>query len=166
MQHSKREVEEAGRRGDVGDVGDPEAIRPDRGEVAADQIRRGRCAGIPTRRTVRLPSADALHAGDAHQAAYALAADVHAVRGQLGVHAGNSVGPARAGMNGLNLGPQGDVGSGPRGQRPLPPRIVAAGRDSQDAAQRGDAMGGPVRRHELEPLDGIEPVSLANQAWA
>jgi hypothetical protein len=37
-------------------------------------------------------------------------------------------------------------------------------RDPQDPAQRGEAMGGPVRRHELESLDGIEPVSLANQA--
>ena len=41
------------------------------------------------------------YAGDAHQAGHALAADVHAVGGQLGMHAGHPVGPARAGMNGL-----------------------------------------------------------------
>jgi hypothetical protein len=67
-------------------------------------------------------------------------------------------------MNRLDLGAQGDVGPGARRARPLPPRIVPAGRDPQDPAQRGEAMGGPMRRHELESLDGIEPVSLANQA--
>ena len=67
-------------------------------------------------------------------------------------------------MNRLNLGAQGDVGPRARRERPLPPGIVPAGRDAQDPALRGEAMSGPVRRHELESLDGIEPVSLANQA--
>jgi len=42
-----------------------------------------------------------VHAGDARPAGHALAADVHAVGGTLGMHAGHPVGPARAGMNGL-----------------------------------------------------------------
>ena len=84
----------------------------------------------------------------------------------LGVHAGHAVGAAGARMNRLDLRAQGDIGPGARRERPLPPRIVPAGRDPQDPAQRGEAMSGPVRRHELESLDGIEPVSRANQAAA
>ena len=46
------------------------------------------------------------------------------------------------------------------------PSFVADRRHPQAPAQRGDAMGGPVRAHELASLDGMEPVSLANQAAA
>jgi hypothetical protein len=50
----------------------------------------------------------------------------------------------------------------------MPPvRVVPALDEVEDrhpGLGLGGEMGGPVRRHELESLDGIEPVSLANQA--
>ena len=46
------------------------------------------------------------------------------------------------------------------------PRIVPTGRHLQYPAHGGDRMGGPVHRHQFEDLDGIEPVSRANQAAA
>src|ERR1700737_936939 len=50
--------------------------------------------------------------------------------------------------------------------RPLTPRIVAAGGDSQYPAHRGNPVYGLIRVHELERRDGTEPVSVANQAAA
>jgi hypothetical protein len=44
--------------------------------------------------------------------------------------------------------------------------VIAAGGDLQQAAHHGDRMHGPGGSHKLEPLDGIEPVSRANQAAA
>ena len=46
------------------------------------------------------------------------------------------------------------------------PRVVPAGGDAQHLAHGGEGMGGLIRLHELEPFDGIEPVSRANQAAA
>src|SRR6202521_3402071 len=50
--------------------------------------------------------------------------------------------------------------------RPLHPRVIAAGGDTQDAAHHGDGVTGPVLAHELESLGGITSVSRANQAAA
>ena len=54
--------------------------------------------------------------------------------------------------------------SGRRGS--LEPRIVSAGRDSQHSTLRGNLIFGLMSLRELEPPDGIEPVSRANQAVA
>src|SRR6266851_1230181 len=58
------------------------------------------------------------------------------------------------------------VGARPRRGRPLTPRIVAGGGDSQHPAHRGNPVIGLIRVHELERRDGTEPVSVANQAAA
>src|SRR5229473_2717307 len=50
--------------------------------------------------------------------------------------------------------------------RPLTPRIVAGGGDSEYPAHRGNPVYGLIRVHELERRDGTEPVSVANQAAA
>jgi hypothetical protein len=51
------------------------------------------------------------------------------------------------------------IGARPGGKRP--PRIVAAGGDSQYPAHRGNSVAGLIRVHELERRDGTEPVSVA-----
>src|SRR5229473_3375536 len=58
------------------------------------------------------------------------------------------------------------VGARPCRWRPLTPRIVAAGGDSQYPAHRGNPVDGLIRVQELERRDGTEPVSVANQAAA
>ena len=90
------EIEEAGPGRHVGDVGDPEPIgrasprtggRRDRAPAGA--------VWSAHRRAARLPPADALQAGAAHQPGDPLAADAHASGRELGVNAGGAVGPAR-----------------------------------------------------------------------
>ena len=51
-------------------------------------------------------------------------------------------------------------------RRTLAPRMVAAGRDHQNAAHGRDGEIGLVRLHESERLRGIASVSRANQAAA
>ncbi len=46
------------------------------------------------------------------------------------------------------------------------PRVVPAGGDAQHTALRGHGIDRLVIAHEPEPFDGIDPVSLANQAVA
>ena len=54
----------------------------------------------------------------------------------------------------------------PPQQPPLPPRIVAAGGDTQQSAHGGDRISRLVIAHEGEPFGGIAFVSRANQAAA
>jgi hypothetical protein len=88
------EIQEAGPRGDVGDVRDPQPIGPGRGELAIDEVRRRARRLIPHRRTDR-PAADSLETHGPHQAGDALAADVEALSGELGLDARRAVRSAR-----------------------------------------------------------------------
>src|SRR5262245_1519173 len=85
---------------------------------------------------------------------------------KLGMDARHAVGTARLVMDRLDLGAQLHIGPRPQGQRPLAPRVVPAGGDTQDAAHGGDRMDGLVCRHELESVAGIVLVSRANHAAA
>src|ERR1700674_2761492 len=58
------------------------------------------------------------------------------------------------------------IGARPRRGWPFLPGVVATGRDFQYAAHGGDPVDGLIRVHELERRDGVEPVSVANQAAA
>jgi hypothetical protein len=51
-------------------------------------------------------------------------------------------------------------------RRPLEPRIIVAGGDTQHPALGGKRVNGPIRAHELERRDGTVLVSVANQAAA
>src|SRR5271169_6298026 len=69
-------------------------------------------------------------------------------------------------MNRANARGECRIRPGSCGRRPLEPRIVAAGGDSQHPAHGGNPVHGLIRAHELERRDGTEPVSVANQAAA
>src|SRR5713101_4556970 len=69
-------------------------------------------------------------------------------------------------MNRPDAGRKSSIGPRACGRRPLAPRIVAAGGDSQYSAHRGNPVNGLIRVHQLERRDGTEPVSVANQAAA
>ncbi len=69
-------------------------------------------------------------------------------------------------MRHLDLRDQRGVGRGPRRWLPLPPCIVAAGRDTQQLTHGGDRVVRLVIAHEPEPFAGISFVSRANQAAA
>ena len=159
------EIQEAGPRGDVGDVRDPQPIWPGRGELTIDEVRRRPRRLIAHRRT-ELPAADSLQTHGPHQASDTLPADPDALRRQVRADPGRAVGAARLAVDDLDLRREFHIGPRPRRQRPLPPRVVPAGGDTQHPAHGGDAMDGLVCRHELESLDGIALVSRANQAAA
>jgi len=69
-------------------------------------------------------------------------------------------------MTDANLREQPLIRLGARGRRALTPRVVAAGGNAQDAAERGDVVRGLLLLHEREPRYGVEFVSLAKKAAA
>ena len=154
------------KRRDIGYIGHPEHIRPRRGERAGHLVRGRALPPIADRRRNPRPPTDATHAGPAHEPGDALPAHPPASRDEFGMDARRPIRATRVHMNGPNLLESLLVRADAATPAALPPRIVPAGRDLQHTAQGGQGMGGSVRRHEFEDLDGIEPVSRANQAAA
>lgn len=160
-----RQVERATRRRDVRNVSDPALIRTARRERALHEIGR--------RPDVR--RADGRHrpfCGDSRPAAPPAGASgpracgPPARRAKIPVNPRRPVRAARLPMARANLLEQLLVPVRPGARVATLPRMVPAGGDAQDAAHRGQGMGGLVRLHESEPVEGIDPVSRANQAAA
>ena len=85
IQHHGK-VEEACRRRHVGDVGDPELVRPGRGELAIHQVRRRPGVLVtPGRHRAAVPMAGANQASLPHQPRNPFAAVLLAIPLQLGV---------------------------------------------------------------------------------
>src|SRR5712691_5626927 len=76
------------------------------------------------------------------------------------------IGPSRSLVDGPDPLRERLVLPGPGRGWTLPPRIVPAGGDIQHTAHRGSLVHGLVVLHEPEDFDGVELVSLANQAAA
>jgi hypothetical protein len=160
-----RQIEKAGPRRNVGDVGHPQQVRALGGEVALNQV--GRLPRpLANRRGDEPAAADAGKTGPAHQTRDALLADVDAIGLELGMDAGRPIDASRGRMDRANALDQHCIVLAAPRQRPLRPRVIPAGGDAQHAALRGHRVDGPVLAHELEPLDGIAFVSRANQAAA
>ena len=131
------QIEEARPGREVGDIRHPEPIRPDRGEVAANQIGRGDGGRISARRALELPAAPPC----TPTARMRRATRLRPMRTPAAASSAcTRVGPAGARMNRLDLGAQGDVAPGTRRQRPPAPRLVPAGGDPQNPAQGGETM--------------------------
>jgi hypothetical protein len=81
------QIEEAGPRRNVGDIGHPQHVRALGGEVALDQIG-GLSGAVANRRGDEPAAADANKACLAHQTRDALFADVDAIGLELGMDAG------------------------------------------------------------------------------
>lgn len=160
------EVETPGPHRNVRDIGNPELVTLFDREVPIDEIGRGTSVAITLRRTDPLAATHPHQGHRAHQASDALAPDTNFERRELGVHARCAVRPARPVMDRTDLVAQRGVGLSTSRHRATEPRVVPADGDPQRATERGDAMGGPVRSHELESLGGIEPLSRVNQAAA
>jgi hypothetical protein len=165
VQHD-REIQKAGPDRYVRDVRHPQPIGPRGGELPLDEIRRRPGRGIPDCRPELLAAAHAVQARGAHQPSDALAADADPLCRELGVNAWRTVRSPRLPMRDRDLSGELHIDPRPRRQEPLPPRVVAAGGDTQLARYGGHAMEGLVCGHELESLDRIELVSRANQAAA
>src|SRR5262245_50391388 len=160
------EVEEAGGGRHVRDVGDPELVGALGTEIPLHQVGRRARLWIASRRGDPFAPAHALHAGGAHEPRHSLAPDTDPPGGQLRLHSRRPIGSARLEVNGENRPRQLGVALRPRRERPVLPRVVPAGGDPEHAAHGGDRVVGLVAFHEFESRDGIDVVSLANQAAA
>ena len=80
------QVQEAARRRDVRDVGDPELVGAFHTEVTLDEVRCGPCVSVTLRRAPLLATGRTLQAGQPHQATHALVVDSPAVVPELGLH--------------------------------------------------------------------------------
>src|SRR4051812_27734426 len=131
---------------DVGDVREPDRVRPVGGEVPAEQVRRHGMVMPAVGRARDAAPARGRQAASAHEPRHPPAADPDAVLAQLGVDAGAAVGPpARLEDRG---DPSGEAGilaraaAGPAAQ----PGVEAARRDAHEPAQapprEGRALGG------------------------
>jgi hypothetical protein len=79
----------------LGDIADPESIRPIDCELAVHEVIAERCFGIAPGGEVLLPSIDTLEPGLSHEAFDALLADVDALaQDELGVHTRAAIGAA------------------------------------------------------------------------
>jgi len=101
-----------------------------------------------------------------HQPGNTLAADANSDIGKINLQAWCSIRAFRGYVRRADFRDQRIIHHGTLRGRPLDPRVIAAGGDTQDAAHHGDGVTGPVLAHELEPFGGITSVSRANQAAA
>jgi hypothetical protein len=85
---------------------------------------------------------------------------------QLEMDPGHPVGSSGSAVNRLDPLRKRRIGCRPLRERPILPRMISAGGDSQQTAHRGYRVNILIRLHESEDLSGIEPVSRANQAAA
>ena len=161
-----RKVQETGPRRDVGDVGNPQLVRPTGREVALHQIGRRTASRSALCSHDPAPSAHARDTGAPHQARHTLATYGDAPLAQLGVDARRPAGPSRGLVHGSDHPQQVPVSGCMGRSRPLAPPIVAAGGDIQHATHRCYPMLGPIRTHELVDPCRVLSVSCANQAAA
>jgi hypothetical protein len=119
-------VEEAGPGRDVGDVGNPELVRPLGPEIPIDQIG-GRPHPLVADGGPGLPSpAHADKAGRTHQALHPLATDTDARVRQLGVDARRAVGACRPLVDRPDAADKLGIGAGSSGWLAVPPSVEAA----------------------------------------
>ncbi len=156
-----------GARRTIGDVGHPKLIRPGRREVAIHKVRRGpRVLVAPGRRRPATPVAGTDQPGLVHQPRDPFAAMPIALRSQIGVDAGGSIGLARDGVHRPDLFQERCVSNGMQRRRTMPPRLEARLGHAEHARHGGNRETRLVRAHEPEEPDDTAPVSRANQAAA
>ena len=136
-----REVQPALAGALLGDVSNPQPVRPGRHEVALHQVRCWRGVRVATRGAAAPAAMHALQAVLAHQPGDALAADVDVqAQTQLGVDTRCAIGPTAARVNGADLLGEVGVVQGPPRRRPSGPGVVAGACHTQHAAQSGDLV--------------------------
>jgi hypothetical protein len=156
------QVQESRPGRDVGDISDPELVRGRGGKDPLHEVGRGRGGRIPPRRPDALAPAHAHQPLGAHQPRDALAAHADPVLPQILMNPRYPVGAVRARVELTDLGHHDSIRLRPLRGLPVPPPVVPARRDPQDATLRRDRVHGLVIPHEPVDPDGIVSVSRAN----
>src|SRR5712691_11974652 len=153
------EIEEAGPGREIGDVGDPEAVRTVPPELSLDEIGGEVGPRIADRRPDEAAAMDALQPGPAHQPGDPLAATVDAGGSQVGVDPWRPVrSPARL-VGGPD--PLADLGvePGPGRRAAAAPGPVSARGDAEQPAHRCDRKASLLALHEPEHRQRVRSVS-------
>ncbi len=126
IQHDGQE-EESRCGGNVGDIGDPELVRPRGGEARLHQVWRRSCFLVARGGAPLPPPARTSQTTYAHQTSHALVVDRVPLVAQLGMHTRTSVGLTTEPMDPLDLGEQFLISSRARRGQPFPPGVVVTG---------------------------------------
>ena len=135
--HNDREIQEAGPRTDVRDVGYPELIRPVSREISIDQVSSHLPIAITVGGSTPFATTYTLQACSTHQARNALATDPLPLGYKFLVYARDTTGAVRTLVYLHDPFRQSRIGLCSWRQRPLEPRVVPTGGDFQDPAHRG-----------------------------
>ncbi len=151
---------------DIGDIGNPELVRPVRRKVPIHQIRGSARPWLPMRRRSSPASAHPFHSRLFHQTRYPLAGNPLALSHQFGSDPRRSIGASTPAMYSLDSGSQLRILLSSSRGGTITPRVVPTGGNAQHLAHRDEGIVLLVLAHELEDFPGTEPVSRANQAVA
>src|SRR6202451_285748 len=158
-----RQVHPALARPDVRDVADPYRVGLLGMEVSLEQVGRNRQRVIRVGRRLVLASAFGSQTRFAHQPSDALAANAHALAGELVVHPRRTVTAAKLGEDMTNRREQVVVLHGPFRLLLAFPFVVPARRDPEHSAHPSHLEGGLLRQHEAIQRYSL---SLAKKAAA
>ncbi len=134
---------------------EPQPVRGRGGEVACDDVRRGRVRRVSDGGARPAPTVAADEARRAHQPGDTLARTAHPARAEFGVDARRTIRPATTRVDGGDLGGQRRIGLGAGRDPAARPRVVRRTGDLQHPAQERDGIGGlllmdePVAAHEV-----------------
>jgi hypothetical protein len=106
------EIQEAGHRRDIRDVGDPKLVGAVGGEIPLHQVRRRARVAIPPGGDDATAAADADDASRPHQPGNPLLADCPAFGSQLGMNSRGTIGAARDSMDRAQSSEQRIIGDG------------------------------------------------------
>ena len=165
--HHHGQIREPARRRHMGDVGDPDLVRPRRRQVAVDQIRRWPGVLVtPRDHKATVPVAGAHQSGLAHQPRDPLAAMPPALCPQIGMHPRCPMGMAYVACTvRTRFSKASSTTAWAEGGQAEPGMVSYPGKTGH-ARHGGDRQAGLVRAHELEEPDGTAPVCRPNQAAA
>ncbi|GAA3798232.1 hypothetical protein GCM10022241_22430 [Micrococcus endophyticus] len=113
----ERDVAEPAQDPDVGDVSDPQLVRPLGGEATFHEIRAGVCLSCRAGRDRLAATADSLQAGGTHETGDLVPADLPPGAGHRMVHLADAVDAVVLHVNPAEFLEQQDVSQGPRGGR-------------------------------------------------
>src|SRR5579885_199773 len=145
-----REIEEARPCRDIRDVRYPKLIGSGRRKIALDKVWRRRHLRVAARRTRPFAAMATLQSGESEQARHALARATDTVVTQFGMDARCPIRAAAPLMDRPDALGEHAIALRACRERSLPPRVVAAARDTEQTAQDRDGIVRLLRLDEPE----------------
>ena len=141
----------------VGDIRDPQPIRPIRGKIAFHQVRCGPCTATSNRGTCSLSPTDPLQAQHLHQPGHTLAAHTLSLPLQLRMHPRRPIGSPTSFMNRCDMHFELIVAPLALARLSRLPTVLPARGDTEHSAHHPHSMLGLIHLHEPEDFPGTGP---------